>query len=431
VLNRSNSRFFGGLFDTAIKIYSEAHAVHAYLCEYRDVDSRPNDALGAVIVDIGGGTTDICVVKDGSTETISFGLAGDRLIRRSIVYSTTKDTWDDQREFKPGSIELKRLLTEPERGDENLDRYLYAYENIVKLQGSKERTQERIYYKDLAELVDIVMQRYPPRYESVTDKATLVAYNTAETNAANALTCLADTIKLRYILLFYLLGTYLKQKADSLNLSQWHEVRIYLAGFGSRGLGFCCGNDIVSEDTDSSVSRLAFFKVLERVVQKASGITIPVLFIPPTESDKYEVVKGLQASTTNLPEMKTPLPNEVPVVTLTKQERKDVKQKAEPIIEQIKKDIDDVLDSIISDGQTNVMLSHLKTFCDLFKGLLDRSVSWASISAIWTKENQIESAVEAACEARFTMDMMPVGLAVSYFNLLIDAASRKWRLEDM
>jgi len=429
VLNDSNENYFGNLFYSEFQAYEEARAVCAYLREYRPSNSRLNNALGAVIVDIGGGTTDVCVVKDDKTETFSFGLAGDRLIRRSIVYSTTKDAWDEQREFRPGNIELRQILSQTAPGDEsgeNLKHYLSAYESIVQRQGSNESSQEKIYYKDLAELVDIVMQRYPPRYDRVTNPNTLKAFGYAEATAANALTCLADTIKLRYMLQFYLLGAYLKQKAESLSLKNWNEVRIYLAGFGSRGLGFCCGRTIVDDTIESGVSRLAFFKVLERVVQKAAGISVPVLFIPPTDNDKYEVVKGLQANLDNLPPMEDPLPDEADVLTLQPTEREQVQNEAELVRGQIKKDLDDVLANIKKAGHTNPELANLREFCDHFTGLLDKSDVWAGSSATWTEKHQIENALDDACVARFSREMLPVGLAVSYFNLLIDAATRKW-----
>ena len=422
-----SDNYFGGLFERDLRIYAESDAVRAYLIQHKNKRDHLHLESGAVIVDIGGGTTDICAMKGSKIKKTSFSLAGDRLVRRSIIYSTTKEPLRGK-EAEP-ETELDKFIKPVAAGglsDGSREKFvLRSFVNTYKffidgLQFPTSNKDEANIYPALAELVDILLQNFSPAYEKVTIRDTLEPGKTGDSTPAQAMSCLSETIKLRYMLLFYLIAYYLDRHREFLEIDSMETIRIYLAGLGSRGLGFCCGQPI--NGGYENCADAPFMKLLERIIQKVLRVDKPVIFNMPEDDDKVEVVMGLLADEDILGNQMDPLPERS---GMTDAEVPEVKTRANEEIKTIAMLFDEVFDGIIKAGGSDRELQRLKLFCRRFKGLLSRSVTY--IQGTWSEGNMLEQAIDGSRKAMLLDELEDVGAAVWYYNDMLDEATRTWK----
>jgi len=433
-MNQMNTHYFGGLFEESLQIYAESDAVRAYLQHFKDREGSLHLESGAVIVDIGGGTTDICAMKGNTIRKTSFGLAGDRLVRRSMIYSTVKDPPKGSvpQTLSPGLKELRKFLAEPLSEDEVKvqERFLKAYEWHI--MNGKQReclrfptsgNKEEKKYPALAELLDTLMQNFPPAYEKITLKGTLEPGKTGDTTPVQSLRCLSEIVKLRYMLLFYLIASFLKHNEEDLQIKQMETIRIYFAGLGSRGLGFCCGQSINAGR--EGCAGTPFMKVLERIIQKVLEVDKRVIFIMPQDEDKVEVVTGLLAGERVLGEEMAPLP-EFPEGQ-NPADRAALVEKSKVEAENIAKLFDAVFNEIIAEGVANREWQRLKPFCTSFVGLLHKCKAYVQLaSGSFAEDDMMNKAIVDSHAAMLLGEEEVVGLAVWYYNDLLDIATRRW-----
>lgn len=268
----------------------------------------PNPTQGEVIVDIGGGTADISMIYGEDLRPLqeSLRFAGDPLIRQSIILALDLDYTADG---GFSETNLKRIFPKTLHGiDRVYNEYIITYkEQWEKLRKSSASAfsipGNAAAYETIAEVVESIMREpmMSTKYDNVTDSMTCQPAGTAR-----ALVALSESIRLRYLLLFAFVAYHLKnaqtQKAqlsakgfasDFEDFAPDIEIKVCLAGFGARGLGFCAGQALNQVKPGNN----AFFRLAQRLMQEILGGKRKVLFIPPTgteaANEKVEVVNGL------------------------------------------------------------------------------------------------------------------------------------------
>jgi len=442
-----NVQQFKNVFENEpVKVYAEANAVHAYMEEMRPEASCFVPVKGGVIVDIGGGTTDIYIAhgkpKKGTPVRASFHLAGDRLIRRAIVYASAKHPLggSTQTPRQPGLQELSMLLAESTKESTELrQRFLRSYEHAMRSNVQNPRNENekwlsfpssveavRNMYPSLAELVDVLMGTFPPRYELVTTATNLQSGSVGGSTPAVSMVAVSEVLKLHYLLLFCLVAELLKKNAKGLDVNNWKEIDIFLSGYGSRGLGFCCGMSLDMVDGVCANS-LFFTEVLSSVIKKVAGLPkeTKIRFVMPFEQEKVEVVRGLFCSRALL----EPAFNDTDDPSETSQTFGDTSRDSveftTELVSQKAAELEETYRKAVESIPNNTMT---RWFRDRYKTLLKDCEGFAEIG--YQNETSFESVrqkvINYAEESRLQEVFGEQGLGVWYWLKVIEMAIRRW-----
>ena len=419
-----NDNCFGGVYDEVV-YNTEADAVLAYFKGPQNI--QLNEDQGAVIMDIGGGTTDVVAVFGKDSCQSSFNIAGDFLVRRSMIYATAKEPGQKSTGQINRGNELRAMFSMPDNDKVKqayLDRYFEIYEEklgLIQNGFPLSDSDKKNTYADLAELLDSIMQETEPRYGAITRNETLMASENSRT-PAGSIPCLAEVVKLRYLLLFYLVARYLEKNKKVFNyeeptegssLVEMAEINIYLAGLGSRGLGFCCGKDV----TDSSCGRSNFIQLLQQLVQIVLKTKKDVKFILPNTKEKIEVVRGLLEKD-ELQNSQKLTPNSAP-----KSGNKKTAAIDQAKFEEESQKVIEVFQSLFTQFKAENPMCGM--FCDRFQNIWDKVSKAAKING-WDSSRQISTIMRESRAANLLGEMEYCGAAVWGFLRMLDFATVQW-----
>jgi len=450
-LDLMNAHQFKNVYENEpVKVYAEANAVHAYMEEMRPESSCFVPVKGGVIVDIGGGTTDIYIAhgnpKTAKPVCASFHLAGDRLIRRAIVFASAKYPLggSTQTPRQPGLQELSMLLAEAKNTKESNDlrqRFLGSYEKSMRSNAPNPRNENekwlvfpssieavRNMYPSLAELVDVLMSEFPPRYELVTTATNLQSGSVGGSTPAVSMVAVSEVLKLHYLLLFCLIAELLKNNTKQLDINNWKEIDIFLSGYGARGLGFCCGMSLDMVDGVCANS-LFFTEVLSSVIKKVAGLPgeTKIRFVMPFEQEKLEVVRGLFCSSKLLEPAfnDTENPLEQPKKKGAASKRTPLEALTTELVSEKAADLERLYRDAIESIPSNTMT---RWFRERYKSLLKECEGFAETG--YQNETSFESirqkVINYAVESRLLDVFDTQGLGVWYWLKVIEMAIRRW-----
>ena len=295
-----NEHFFGGIFHGEVQYRKETTAAINYFRRTH----LPGDAVsvrnGLVIVDIGGGTTDISVVqselgpngedqlKPPASESIRF--AGDVLLRESLIYALTT--------VDKSSAGERLTAVFNGSGSPNAESvrtmFIRAYNNKMSSVNSDapfdDKTRQAS-YGDLAEIIESLLREpgFKPDYSKVTGRNSLSCPD--ESSEFAAIRCFSEVIKLRYLLLFYLIASHMKNSTALCDYRQFKVINICLAGYGSRGLGFCTGTEIGSNGRRADAES-PYIELVQKLMAKVLEVD-KVSILLPSANEKEEVAWGL------------------------------------------------------------------------------------------------------------------------------------------
>ncbi|MCL2164883.1 MAG: hypothetical protein FWH55_10950, partial [Oscillospiraceae bacterium] len=374
------------------------------------------------IVDIGGGTTDMLASYGREFRQGSINIAGDIFTRRSIVYSTARKA-SAGRKTHPGTEELQTMFHYNGTATEvpiayyqtyeiKINNLQYEYPNFPPLSADGMRTK----YYDMAELLDSLMQvpGIIPAFSNVTNAETLMESGILRTQAEASIS-LSETIKLRYMQLFYLLANWLKANRDMFKYDEMDHIRIFFAGYGVRGLGFCAGQDVMTFALDNK-----FLHLLKLLMQAVLETEKDIVFIQPQVTDKVEVVKGLLSSQElRRDDQLRKKSDRAPISRITEVDKK----KITAAYHEIAKIFDIVFEKFNSEQNDGMGL-----FCERFTGLLQKAekvgmkheAKWLGILS------ELPTIFEASRRAKLSGDLSHVGAAVWGFNRALDFATAHW-----
>jgi hypothetical protein len=302
---------------------------------------------------------------------------------------------------------------------------------------------ERYRHNDIAELLDSMMKELRPSYDAVTIEGTLTC-GTGKDTAAMAINCFSETVKLRYMMLFYLIALFLKQNKSVIKYNEMNSITIYLAGLGSRGLGYCCGRDIRQGDDKESFTRTPFMQVIAQLMKQVMGTEKPILFEPPTQEEKEEVVIGLlckeeleQEKALKKRPVKTTPPKVEPSAEIekakTEEEEESLKQPDYSEMPFVKSkfnqqcaEIPKVLDTALKELSRQETM--LRSFTGRFIGLLEQAEKHAAMhESNWNSiQNNDANTIFRSRVAQLQGQLEYPGAAVFAYNEVLDFATRFW-----
>jgi hypothetical protein len=152
------------------------------------------------------------------------------------------------------------------------------------------------HYSNLAEIIESLLREpgFKPDYSKVTGRKSLSCPD--ESSEFAAIRCFSEVIKLRYLLLFYLIACHMKNSTALCDYKSFRVVNICLAGYGSRGLGFCTGTEIGSNGGKADVES-PYIELVQKLMAKVLGVE-NVAILLPSANEKEEVVWGLLEKST-------------------------------------------------------------------------------------------------------------------------------------
>lgn len=305
-----NEQFFGDIFEGGgVQYRKETTAAINYFRKIYPTGKAVSSRNGLVIVDIGGGTTDISVVKSDvgengkddvllppATESIRF--AGDVLIRESLIYALT--TVDN--------AAVGNRLVSIFNGNESPDAegvkklFSKAYQKRMESVDAKPPFGDKAredHYDALAEIIESLLREpgFKPEYKKVTGMKSLSCPD--ESTEFMAIRCFSEVVKLRYLLLFYMIARHMKNSKKLCDYRQFSEVNVCLAGYGSRGLGFCTGSEIGNAKEAKADKGSPFIGLVQELMESVLNEGEEekdhkkVSILLPTAPEKEEVVFGL------------------------------------------------------------------------------------------------------------------------------------------
>ena len=252
---------------------TEALAAGTYFAEYyRNTQDAPDPKSGYLIVDIGGGTTDVSYWRQEDGEPSvqlkqehSFGYAGKFLVTKTIIQAM---------ENKISAFE--------QMWSERTDRI-----------GSFAETQEVIKGYVDAKYVRGINYDVDPGYQKKVVSLDFILEN-SELNSSvlgqDNYKTLISTMRMKYYALFYLIASYVRKKIDKGNIRLSDgDFKICFAGCGSKGMDICKEGKSIVENASGFFANVGqIFKViLELDDLCAFGVTVA------PNRDKKEVVVGL------------------------------------------------------------------------------------------------------------------------------------------
>ncbi|MEI6131418.1 MAG: hypothetical protein WCQ41_01165 [Bacillota bacterium] len=251
-----------------LKQFSEAFAAGQFFKSQTNI-LQPNFKDGFAIIDIGGGTTDISLWKEGpkGEEDIfrtkaSVKYAGGKLVVRTLFQAMRKNPifknmWKVQNDGRIMGL-VSKFIEQSEGIPANANYWDVNYQNVQSI-------------------LDVLIEKAEINYSSL-------QYEFSNFGFFNAL------IRVKYFSMFYLVAAYLREKIKSGEFSLGSTLKLYMAGCGAKGLKFC----LQSSDL-TNIERSAFGEAICKMFRDVSGIPENVILsiIPPQTENKEEVVVGL------------------------------------------------------------------------------------------------------------------------------------------
>ncbi len=241
---------------------TEARAAGEYFAKYVGGVNAPIPQHGYVIIDIGGGTTDVSFWKKNPNDTDvnqkdehSFGYAGNFLVTKTIIQAVrSHNDFTNMWAVAPNSPMANAI------DNYNKASVPHPIENTL-----------RAPYPQKSSALDFLLEKCDINYGMLNQ----APYKD-----------LLSAIRLKYYSLFYLIANYLKSKIDDgiIELSPI-SFRMCLAGCGSKGMSFC-RQDTAGGSFDDNLKML-FNSILQLPQNCAFTIS------HPSCDNKEEVVIGL------------------------------------------------------------------------------------------------------------------------------------------